>query len=336
MDEENGEELGVAKNYFLRRLKFRERRSEDPWKRRGTYLQFSHQIKEREKKARLVETSIGFLKHISLASHMCQVQAIWKFQSNGKLATRLRGQTNSYFGAWVGYCVTSNAALQAKLMADEALLSSTTLASILKGANGANSPSSIIVAAKEAVKRRVEATSAATKRVENMDAIVRAVELAAEAVSQARKIVTMGDPLSLSDLVETGPEGCWKATRESSQQVGLLKDITRDVLNIDNVRDIPETSHIHNQDISSGDISASTKINGKNSRGPKGCKVSDLVKLVDVVLGSEPEIQSPSFTVSQGFENLEENNIKEGPLVKVFKDGEGKPWRRFVLYPITF
>ncbi|TKY70821.1 Tudor, plant [Spatholobus suberectus] len=241
--------------------------------------------------------------------------------------------------------VASNAALQAKLMADEALLSSgyenssqsnqvslsegtnnlgkATPASILKGANGTNNPGSIIVAAKEAVKRRVEAASAATKRAENMDAIVRAAELAAEAVSQAGKIVTMGDPLPLSHLVAAGPEGCLKATRESSQQVGLFKDITRDMANIDNVRDIPETSNTHNRDILSGGISASVKINEKNSRGPKGRKVSDLVKPVDVVPGTEPEIQAPPFTVSNGSESLEESNIKEGLLVEVFRDEEG-------------
>ncbi|KAH1157371.1 hypothetical protein AAZX31_11G033300 [Glycine max] len=241
--------------------------------------------------------------------------------------------------------VASNAALQAKLMADEALLSSgydnssqsnqislsegtnnlgkATPASILKGANGINSPGSIIVAAKEAVKRRVEAASAATKRAENMDAIVRAAELAAEAVSQAGKIVTMGDPLPISQLVEAGPEGCLKATRESSQQVGLFKDINRDMVN-NNVRDIPETSYTHNRDILSGGISAPIKINEKNSRGAKGHKVvSDLVKPIDVVPGSEPEIQAPPFTVSNGSENLVESSIKEGLLVEVFKDEEG-------------
>ncbi|RDX90454.1 hypothetical protein CR513_27676, partial [Mucuna pruriens] len=241
--------------------------------------------------------------------------------------------------------VASNAALQAKLMADEALLSSgyhnssqsnqislsegtsnlgkATPASILKGANGTSSPGSIIVAAKEAVKRRVEAASAATKRAENMDAIVKAAELAAEAVSQAGKIVTMGDPLPLSQLVEAGPEGFLKAARESSQQVGLFKDITRDMVNIDNVRDIPETSYTHNRDILSGGVSASVKTNEKNSRGPKGRKVvSDLVKPVDTVPGSEPEIQA-AFTVSNGSENLEESSMKEGLLVEVFKDEEG-------------
>ncbi|XP_020216383.1 uncharacterized protein LOC109800099 isoform X2 [Cajanus cajan] len=254
--------------------------------------------------------------------------------------------------------VASNAALQAKLMADEALLSSgydnssqsnqislpegtnnlgkATPASILKGANGTNSPGSIIVAAKEVVKRRVEAASAATKRAENMDAIVRAAELAAEAVSQAGKIVTMGDPLPLSHLVEAGPEGCLKATRESSQQIGLFKDITRDAVNIDSVRDIPETSYTHNRDILPGGIPsytqnrdilpggfpASIKINEKNSRGSKGRKVSAVVKPVDVVPESETEIQAP-FVVSNGSENLEKSNIKEGLLVEVFKDEEG-------------
>ncbi|XP_068467898.1 uncharacterized protein [Phaseolus vulgaris] len=242
--------------------------------------------------------------------------------------------------------VASNAALQAKLMADEALLSSdydnsiqsnqislsdgtnnlgkATPASILNGANGTNSPGSIIVAAKEAVKRRVEAASAATKRAENMDAIVKAAELAAEAVSQAGKIVSMGDPLTLSQLVEAGPEGCLKSTRESSQQFGKFKDITRDTVNIDKVIDIPETSYAQNRDIlSGGAISSSIKINEKKSRGPKGHKViSDLIKTVDGVHVSNSETEAP-FTASNGFEGLHRSSIKEGLLIEVFKDDEG-------------
>ncbi|CAJ2645808.1 unnamed protein product [Trifolium pratense] len=242
--------------------------------------------------------------------------------------------------------VASNAAFQAKLMADEALISSgyenssqsnkiflsegtsnpgqATPASILKGANGPNSPGSFIVAAKEAIRRRVEAASAATKRAENMDAILKAAELAAEAVSQAGKIVTMGDPLPLIQLIEAGPEGLWKASRESSREVGLLKDMTRDLVNIDIVRDIPETSHVQNRDVSSSGISASIMINEKNSRGQKAHNVSDIVMPVDMVpgTGSEPEIQAP-FSVSNGSENLDENKFKEGSLVEVFKDEEG-------------
>ncbi|CAK8539492.1 unnamed protein product [Lathyrus sativus] len=241
--------------------------------------------------------------------------------------------------------VASNAAFQAKLMADEALISSgcenssqsnkvflsestsnlgqATPASILKGDNGPNSPGSFIGAAKEAIRRRVEAASAATKKAENMDAILKAAELAAEAVSQAGKIVTMGDPLPLIELIEAGPEGCWKASRESSREVGLLKEMTKDLVNIDIVRDVTETSHEQNRDISSSGISSSIMINENNSRGQKARNVSDLVKPVDMVPGSEPEIQAPSLTVRNESENLEETSFKEGSLVEVFKDEEG-------------
>ncbi|XP_022643121.1 uncharacterized protein LOC106777518 isoform X3 [Vigna radiata var. radiata] len=238
--------------------------------------------------------------------------------------------------------VASNAALQAKLMADEALLSSgydnssqsnqislsdgtnnlgkATSASILNGANGTSSPGSIIIAAKEAVKRRVDAASAATKRAENMDAIVKAAELAAEAVSQAGKIVSMGDPLTLSQLVEAGPEGCLKSARDSSQQFGNFKD---SMANIDNVIDIPET-YAQNRDILSGSrISSSIKVNEKKSRGSKGRKViSDLIKPVDKVHVTTPETEAP-FNVSDGFEVLDRSSIKEGLLIEVFKDDEG-------------
>jgi len=124
--------------------------------------------------------------------------------------------------------VAYSAALQAKQMADEAFLSSkangsgrssvdmhdignATPVSILKGDNITNQSNSILVAAKEAAKRRVEAASAASKQAENLDAIVKAAELAAAAVSHAGKIVAMGGPLPLSDLMEAGPEGYWKS-----------------------------------------------------------------------------------------------------------------------------
>ncbi|CAJ2664031.1 unnamed protein product [Trifolium pratense] len=267
--------------------------------------------------------------------------------------------------------VASNAALQAKLMADEALIISghasscqiylsegmnnmgkATPVSILKGATGTNSSSSIIGAAKEASRRRVEAASFARKRAENMDAIVKAAELAAEAVSQAGKIVTMGDPLPLSDLVEAGPEGCWKTFQESSQQVGLLKGMSRGPMDVDNVGDRPVISQISNRDISSDetrkqiaaseespfhkvhnemsldhmrsidDISSIISINENSSNGSRGRKVSNLVNPIDVLPESGTEIQA-SLTDGNGSENLEDNNIKEGSHVEVFKDGQG-------------
>ncbi|CAL0331156.1 unnamed protein product [Lupinus luteus] len=266
--------------------------------------------------------------------------------------------------------VASNAALQAKLMVDEALVLSdnensrqfsspqqgmsdigkATPASILKGSNGTSSSSSIIVAAKEAARRRVDSASAARIQAENMDAIVKAAELAAEAVSQAGKIVTMGDPLPLSDLVEAGPEGCWNAAQESSQQAGALEGMTKGLVNIDNVGDRPESSHTCNRDISSDEtgnqivaslksplhmvhdersqdpmrsidgISTSININRKSSRGSKRCKVSDLVNPIDVLPESGTEIQA-SLAVDNRSDSMEENNMKEGSLVEVFKDG---------------
>ena len=130
--------------------------------------------------------------------------------------------------------IACNAAMQAKLMAEEAFLSSKTYgmasssgkisinehdpgnatpASILKSNSVTNQSSSILVAAKEAAKRRVEAASAASRQAENLDAIVKAAELAAAAVSQAGKIVAMGEPLPLNDLIEAGPEGYWKVSQ---------------------------------------------------------------------------------------------------------------------------
>ncbi|XP_050871446.1 uncharacterized protein LOC127074188 isoform X3 [Lathyrus oleraceus] len=257
--------------------------------------------------------------------------------------------------------VASNAALQAKLMADEALIFSglesscgtyfsegmnnlgkATPASILKGASGINSSSSIIGAAKEASRRRVEAASFARKRAENVDAIVKAAELAAEAVSQAGRIVTMGDPLPLSHLVEAGPEGYWKTLQESSQQVGLLKGMSRGPMNVDNL-DRPETSQISNRDTSSMEmgkhIAASEEspfqkgcnemsldpirsVDENSSNGSRARRVSNLVNPVGVLPESVTEMQA-SLTDGNGPGNLEESNIKEGSHVEVFKDGKG-------------
>ncbi|GAU24507.1 hypothetical protein TSUD_156190, partial [Trifolium subterraneum] len=232
---------------------------------------------------------------------------------------------------------------EARINAEEA-----SALSAAAGATGTNSSSSIIGAAKEVSRRRVEAASFARKRAENMDAIVKAAELAAEAVSQAGKIVTMGDPLPLSDLVEAGPEGCWKTFQESSQQVGLLKGMSRGPMNVDNVGDRPEISQISNRDISSAetgkqiaaseespfrkvhnemsldhmrsidDISSIISINENSSNGSRGCKVSNLVNPVDVLPESGTEIQA-SLTDGNGSENLEDNSIKVDSHVEGFK-----------------
>ncbi|XP_042952342.1 uncharacterized protein LOC122289433 isoform X2 [Carya illinoinensis] len=275
--------------------------------------------------------------------------------------------------------VASNAALQAQLMAEEALFSNVnddpsqcngaslpdsvdilgkaTPASILTGENGTNSSGSIITVAKEAVRKRADSASAAAKRAENMDAIVKAAELAAEAISQAGKIVAMGDSLPLSELVEAGPGGYWKGSRDSSELVLKASNMNREELNRDSVRGGPDTSTKHSKEgrldkkvaqsttlekspittempkgsmedhmrLADG-ISGIVMANEKDSRGQKGRRALDLAKTIGVV--PESEIGSrPSITIQNEYEKAAENFklscIKEGSLVEVLKSTDG-------------
>ncbi|KAF4404132.1 hypothetical protein G4B88_014588 [Cannabis sativa] len=266
--------------------------------------------------------------------------------------------------------VASNAALQAKLMADEAFISNsfenlsqgtrssfydgvnvlgkTTPASILRGEDGANSSSSIITVARETARRKVEAASAASKRAENMDAIVRAAELAAEAISQAGKIVAMGDPVPLRELIEAGPEGYWRAPQASSELVAKSVDMDREQSNL-GAGEGAHTSAKHLKDgrvdkkdseksaISRGmskesieehlrlidGISGSAAVSEKEMKGQKGRKVSDLTKNIVVVLESDSLSKLSSVEVEKAEDVPGENGIKEGSKVEVYKDGDG-------------
>ncbi|XP_039141770.1 uncharacterized protein LOC120279009 isoform X3 [Dioscorea cayenensis subsp. rotundata] len=152
--------------------------------------------------------------------------------------------------------VASDAALQAKMMADEALdlvktantsknsdadyhvgkkMTMLTPVSILKGKDKFHGSSSVISAAREASRRRLEAASAAAKRAENLDAILRAAELAAEAVAQAGVIVAMGDPLpvAFNELAEAGPENYFKVLSSASGRSGKTSQIAGDQLAVD-------------------------------------------------------------------------------------------------------
>ncbi|KAF9685410.1 hypothetical protein SADUNF_Sadunf03G0051700 [Salix dunnii] len=246
--------------------------------------------------------------------------------------------------------VASNAALQAKLMADEALVSGgynnpsqdsaisvsegkeslgkTTPDSILKGDDGTNSSSSILVAAREAARWRVEAASSAAIRAENMDAIVKAAELAAEAVSQAGKIVAMGDPLSLNELVAAGPEGYWEVAQINNELGSKSNGIGRKTINKNTVGEGSNTSPVpgkketqfNNCGKSPAPIERSTVdharlVDGftnsaaatlKDAKGRKGYKVSE----------SEDGSRSLGTIVDY-------NCIKKGSHVEVFKDGNG-------------
>ncbi|XP_010264342.1 PREDICTED: uncharacterized protein LOC104602374 isoform X2 [Nelumbo nucifera] len=278
--------------------------------------------------------------------------------------------------------VASDAALQAKLMADEALRSSRTRhptqtidtslsdgvknmgtvtpASILMGKDKTNSSSSVIVAAKEAARRRVEAASAATKRAENLDAVVKAAELAAEAVSQAGTIIAMGEPLplTLGDLVEAGPNGYWKVQVSSEH---IVKSSNLNEGGHSNVNGIGEgiensSARLNEQSLNKQETQQATTSQEKSSskelaRLPvennvglvngvqssekglgkqKGRKTSNLGKTIGVV--PESEIGSRTDSVPAQNEEHEgtqlagsskENSIKEGSVVEVLADKEG-------------
>lgn len=259
--------------------------------------------------------------------------------------------------------VASNAALQAKLMADDAFKSSScsennemlfglekaTPASILKGENLKSGPSSIILAAREAARRNVEAASAASKKAENMDAIVKAAELAAEAVSQAGKIVGMDDPLSLNDLLEAGMNGYWRPSQEPARMVANAGD--SNIRRLDNLREGPETSTVQSMEAPSDKRETHTANQGtlatgellgdsiddrtrliegipsslvssiKSTKGQRGVKASDLAKTIGVVPESDIGSKSSSISIQieQGkeVEPLKVDSIKEGSYVEV-------------------
>ncbi|KAL8136627.1 hypothetical protein V2J09_002628 [Rumex salicifolius] len=224
--------------------------------------------------------------------------------------------------------VASNAALQAKLMADEALgpskmaggiqseyvvsnvqgVGSATPASILTGDGGSTQSSSILVAAREAAKRRIEAASAAAKQAENLDAIIKAAELAAEAVSQAGKIVAMGDPLPLKALINAGPEGYWKLSQGSPMLV--------------------TKSGNGNKEQNSADAAVGAVVSGKeNSAGPSGFEEKEIMdqgkshEVSDIIEGNS----SVDVSAQCDHEELStvQGNIKEGSIVEVYKDNDG-------------
>ncbi|XP_024004722.1 uncharacterized protein LOC18029435 isoform X2 [Eutrema salsugineum] len=242
--------------------------------------------------------------------------------------------------------VAANAALQAKLMAEEASLPSAsnqgnelfrsndiviqgqgTPASILKGEGSVVSSSPVLIAAREAAKKRVEAATAATKRAENMDSIVKAAELASEAVSQAGILVSMGHPPLLSKLVEAGPSNYWRQAQESQEvqpcKTGVVEKET--VATSDGTFANPRTmpteldGYVKTADGLSGPVSAT----GKETKGQKA-KGADLAKNNAVVF--EPEVGSKSSVDTrtereQIMKTTNDEDIKEGSRVEVYKEG---------------
>uniref|UniRef100_A0A7N0VI32 Agenet domain-containing protein n=1 Tax=Kalanchoe fedtschenkoi TaxID=63787 RepID=A0A7N0VI32_KALFE len=253
--------------------------------------------------------------------------------------------------------LASDAALQAKLMADEFLVSSeyiklgpgngvqlsdgtnlvgkVTPASILKGDNRANSSSSIIGAAKEAARRKIESALAASKHAENLDAIVKAAELAAEAVALAGRVVALGDPLPLNALVESGPEGNWRLSRGPAEQLVVSNS----------VKEVSFNNELNDGKISPCGRSDSRASQHTKPENPPAPGFVSLETLVDqnTVVGQYASIANEALTASavgppeliskmesssslshQEFEKAVEtsadNHMQEGSIVEVFKE----------------
>ncbi|XP_020247213.1 uncharacterized protein LOC109824977 isoform X1 [Asparagus officinalis] len=237
--------------------------------------------------------------------------------------------------------LASNAALQAKMMADEALDSAKTRSlahsseaifdaeknfarlspgSILNGKDKVHGSSSIISAAREATRRRVEAASAATKRAENLDAIMKAAELAAEAVCQVGTIIAMGDPLpiKLSELVEAGSDCSWKANCPTSEMPNIANKLPEE-----EQKDLGHKGHDHVQTPSNkvNAVEDETFHDEQPIQSAVKCKVG-LTGLGSGV-GNPSTLLNDSHERNQSSGNLKENAIQKGSVVEVMSDKEG-------------
>ncbi|KAK1435929.1 hypothetical protein QVD17_01702 [Tagetes erecta] len=179
-----------------------------------------------------------------------------------------------------------------------------------------------------------KAAPVSLKHAENLDAIVKAAELAADAVSQAGKIVAMSEPFSLRDLVEAGPEGYWKIPRLASKE----QVFDAEYVNVTEKRNT-ETAHdkgilptnssqdlAENQTMEVDGTSVLFTSHEKDKRRPWARKAPEVFKTIGAIPESENWLTDTSIVgqtkpnVSLG--NLKESDIKEGCLVEVYKDDD--------------
>ncbi|XP_017222454.1 uncharacterized protein LOC108199235 isoform X2 [Daucus carota subsp. sativus] len=229
--------------------------------------------------------------------------------------------------------LASNIAIGAKLMADEVSTASVTRkdphstgmsmacssnSSLLAG-EGNVSTSSIITAAKETVKKRVEAATAASKHAENLDAMVKAAELAAEAVSQAGKIVSIGDPLPLSELLGSGPMDYWRTPQVFPEQ-GVIAGIDQRKTFVPEklvpAQPPKDGAIVTGEAVDRGTIASV----GKNSLSTqRGHRASD--PALDSYGGTNSEIVKSRDAQRISPLTSLENVMVEGCFVEVFKEG---------------
>ncbi|KAL8158662.1 hypothetical protein V2J09_000199, partial [Rumex salicifolius] len=333
----------------------------------------SGEILQKVEDARLLsEEAAGFA-----ASAISHCQSLWSQLAKQDL--RMAGDAEAQIAAAAGAAaaaasvakaasvaarVASNAALQVKLMADEAfipnevrdvaqrsitqIVGSATPMSILTTDNASNQSSSMLIGTNREGKEKLVANSASAKQAENLRDILEAAKLAAEAVSQAGKVVAMGKPLPLKALVSAGPEGYWKLPVASSELVTKSGNENEKKMNIGSAQ-VAENSHeehggspggkildrrrllaedpsnesFGNNTTSASSISVFVGVGDKDPGGDKSHKISNLVQSNSglSLLGSSSGTVSVQKPHELGTDN--ESNIKEGSAVEVYKDGEG-------------
>ncbi|KAF9600636.1 hypothetical protein IFM89_011219, partial [Coptis chinensis] len=177
----------------------------------------------------------GFIKENSVASEVL-----------GKKVSVAQSQTVQFHAFDHLAKVASDMALDAKLNVDEALVScnskssrkrsetlfldtardSVTPESGCKEKNRAKNLNALTLSEEEAGS--AETASAAGKRAGTLDALVEAVKLVADAVSHAKAILSMGEPLplTLAGLLEACADGHWKGQQVTSEILSKINKST--------------------------------------------------------------------------------------------------------------
>lgn len=212
--------------------------------------------------------------------------------------------------------VASNAALQVKLSAEEALVTSSSGNPIpndgISFHNGAiqSTTTSILtqksdVEMKEAAMR-TKVASAASLEADNLEAIVKAAQLAAEAITQVEKVISMGDSLPLSELIEAGLGGFWKVADLTSHKTTGCHD--KELSRVDTTaaacpdipqKDVEDLLHV-------GSAAANQHVLSSNAIDNIKVSAEKYVSLIDGIAG--PVIME---------ETSDEKTIKEGSHVEV-------------------
>ncbi|WOG88466.1 hypothetical protein DCAR_0207701 [Daucus carota subsp. sativus] len=232
--------------------------------------------------------------------------------------------------------IASNVAVQAKLMADEVSSSSVIVDPTHSNSSskatsaggerreGSVHPSSIIAVAREAAKKRVEAASAASKHAENLDAIVKAAELAAEAVSQAGKILSVGGTLPLSALKEIVPAASEQGANKHIVNCDQPKAFSIELFNFSAEESKRGSSAM--EAMKTGKLPSQEKESSKAQRGGRESKLTKTHVIAEAEAGSRCVSGFvDAASAANAAESLIENVMEEGCLVEVFKDcGNGK------------